>query len=314
MTKPFTGRIGIIGSGALGAFYGARLFKAGQDVHFLLRSDYDVVKEKGLAIKSFEGDFHINPPVYNSVESMGVCDFVLIGLKTTQNSVLPELLKPIVGPHTIVLTLQNGLGNEEAIADALGGGGARQIMGGISFICSNRTAPGVIHHIDHGQIRISEFGGEVGERAHAVAAMFAEAGIRCEVFESLLRLRWEKLVWNIPFNGLGVAAQANVAEVLASAELRKVARTLMLEAVATAEQGGTSLDPAIVDKMLRNSETMGPYRSSSQIDYESGNPVEVESLFGEPVRRGRAAGTAIPAMETLYAIIKHRDKKQRAEK
>lgn len=307
MTQPFKGRIGIIGAGALGAFYGARLARAGHDVHFLLRSDYETVKQHGLSVKSFEGDFHIKPPVYDSPESLGTCDLVLVGLKTTNNAALPDLLKHTITPETLVLTLQNGLGNEDAIAKALGAGSEKQILGGISFLCSNRIAPGVIHHIDHGQIRISEFGQPVSDRTHAVAALFTSAGIQCEVFDNLMRVRWEKLVWNIPFNGLGVAAQANVEEVLQSPELHDLARNLMLETVASAEKSGTSLDPAIVEKMLKNSESMGPYRSSMQVDFENGNHVEVESIIGEPMRRGRAAGASVPRMEMLYALIRQRD-------
>lgn len=307
----FKGRIGIIGAGALGAFYGARLARAGHEVRFLMRSDYEAVRNNGLFVKSFEGDFHLKADVYNSPEAMGVCDLLIIGLKTTANDALPALLGPTTGPDTVILTLQNGLGNEDAIARALesrsGGGSqnaASRVLGGIAFLCSNRTAPGHIHHMDHGWIRMGEFNAPVSDRTHAIAGLFQSADFRCEVYDDLLKARWEKLVWNIAFNGLGVAAKSDVGQVLASPELRAVARNLMDETVKAATATGAPIDPAMSDKMLKNSESMGPYHSSMQVDYEQGRPLEVESIIGEPVRRARAAGSEVPHMAMLYALVK----------
>lgn len=301
----FRGRIGVLGAGALGAFYGARLARAGNDVHFLMRSDFDHVQAHGLRVKSFEGDFHINPPVYQAPEELGRCDLLLIGLKSTDNHALPELLRSTAGPETLVLTLQNGLGNEDAIAAALGGGqqARERILGGIAFLCSNRVGPGVIHHLDHGWIRLAEFAGPAQERTHQVGAMFNEAGIRCVVYDSLLQARWEKLVWNIPFNGLGVAARANVEQVLADKRLRRLAERLMQEVVQAARTDGVALDEALPEKMLKNSESMGPYRTSMQLDHEAGRPLEVESILAEPLRRGQATGADLPALEMLVALV-----------
>ncbi len=313
MSNIFTGRIGVIGSGALGAFYGARLARAGHDVHFLMRSDYEAVKREGLFVKSFEGDFHIRPQVYPSAAEIGLCDLVIVGLKSTSNDALPELLADVAGPETVVLTLQNGLGNEEAVADVLaftGPDAASRVLGGIAFLCSNRTGPGQIHHMDHGWIRMGEFGSAVSERTHAIAGLLQSADIRCEVYDNLLQARWEKLVWNIPFNGLGVAARANVAEVLNTPELRGLAENLMVETVKAAQATGVPVDDSLPAKMLNNSESMGPYRSSMQVDFEIGNSLEVESIIGEPVRRALAAGCDVPHMAMLYALVKRLGEKE----
>lgn len=298
----FTGKIGILGSGALGAFYGARLSRAGNDVHFLMRRDFDAVRRSGLRIKSFEGDFEIHPHVYVTPESLGICDLVIISIKTTDNASLPSLLKPTVGPNTLVLTLQNGLGNEDAIASVLGS--SENILGGIAFLCSNRTGPGEIHHMDHGWIRLGEYSGAPRDRTHAIAGLFNAAGVRCQVYDSLLQARWEKLVWNVPFNGLGVAAHsADTAAVLADENLRSVARGLMEEVIAAAKADGVTLDPTIADKMMKNTESMGPYKTSMQLDYEAARPLEVEAIIGEPLRRARRAGIPTPRLEMLYAIV-----------
>ncbi len=314
--EPFRGKIGVIGAGALGIFYGGRLYRARFDVHFYVRSGYDVVRTEGYIVHSCDGDFAIRPPVYPTPSDLGRCDLVLIGLKTFANDKLPELLGPICDSNTVVLTLQNGLGNEEAIARALVTSGihsdaeqaARQIIGGTAFLCSNRVAPHVIHHTAHGFVRLAEFRGAPQARTHTVAAMFTQAGIDCEVRDSLAAIRWEKLVWNIPFNGLGVAAgHAHTAAILGDDELRVVASELMQEVVAAAHADGVVIDEALPKDLMAKTEVMGPYRSSMQIDYEEGRPLEVEAILGEPVRRARRAGIPVPKMQMLYAIVRRLD-------
>ena len=136
---------------------------------------------------------------------------MLIGLKATANDQFLDLLPPLVGPETAVLTLQNGLGNEEALARFFP---VEQIMGGLCFVCLNRLEPGVIHHIDHGRIVIGEFQRWPEPRTHDIASMFRNAGVPCKVADNLAAAHWEKLVWNIPFNGLGVASCAGLEAVL----------------------------------------------------------------------------------------------------
>lgn len=302
-------RIGILGAGALGAFYGARLFRAGHDVHFLMRRDFDHVRAHGIEVRSFEGDFRITPPVYPDAKSLGPCDLVIIGLKSTDNSALPALLEPLCHPSTVVLTLQNGLGNEEQVARALAGQDAgERVMGGIAFLCSNRTGPGQIHHIDHGWIRLGEFRGKARPRTEGVAELFRSSGIRCEVYDSLLQARWEKLVWNIPFNGLGVAACADTAAILADPELTGLVHGLMEEVGRAAAVDGVTIPPELCERMVANTRTMGSYRTSMQIDFEQGRRLEVESILGEPLRRARRGGVEVPRLEMLHVLVQRLDR------
>ena len=147
-------KIGVVGCGALGSFYGARLGRDGHEVHFLLRSDYDVVRREGVRIRSVDSDFQAQPRCAKRPEEIGVCDLVLIGLKTTANHRFEELLPPLAGPQTAVLTLQNGLGNEARLAALLG---AERVLGGLCYVCLNRIAPGVIHHLSQGTIVLGEY-------------------------------------------------------------------------------------------------------------------------------------------------------------
>lgn len=311
----FSGKIGVIGAGALGALYGARMARAGYDVHFLMRSDADTVRREGLSIRSAQGDFTIRPPVSTTPEEMGVCDLVLVGLKATDNGALPSILPPLVGPNTLILTLQNGLGNEDEIARVLAPEHPdirTRILGGIAFLCSNRIAPGVIHHIEYGHVRIAEFTGPAQPRTHLIGKLFTDAELGCVVSDSLMHIRWEKLVWNIPFNGLGVGAEdADTRVVLDDPELRAVARGLMEETILAATADGVTITPDFPDTMMSYSEGMGPYKSSMQLDYANGRPLEVEPILGEPCRRALAAGLAVPRLQMLYGIVRRRDRLNR---
>ncbi len=194
-------RVGVIGSGALGLYYGALLQKASHDVHFLLRRDYQAICRTGLQVTSPRGDFHLaEVNGYRTSREIGPVDLILIGLKAYANDDLVELVRPLVTAETTILTLQNGLGNEELLAAAFGAG---HIVGGVAFLCCNRGEPGVVHHLDQGSIRIAEFSKGLSTRvATELAETFNQAGIPCEACSDLTRVRWEKLVWNIPFNGL----------------------------------------------------------------------------------------------------------------
>jgi 2-dehydropantoate 2-reductase len=188
----------------------------------------------------------------------------------------------------------------------LGGGeqANTRILGAIAFVCSNRVGPGQIHHIDHGWLRMGELSGPAQPRTHSIAELFRTAGIQCEVYDSLRRARWEKMVWNVPFNGLGVAARANVAQVLSDPELRQLARNLMEDILVAARADGLQLNESLCEVMMRNSETMGPYRTSMQIDFEEARPLEFEAIIGEPLRRARTAGLQTPYLKMLYTIVR----------
>jgi 2-dehydropantoate 2-reductase len=323
-------KIAVVGCGAVGSFYGAKLFKAGYNVNFLLRSDYEAVKQNGIFIHSVDGDFQIRPPVANKPDQIGSSDLVLIGLKTTANSHFKELLEPLVTEHTLIVTLQNGLGNEEQLAAIFG---EENILGGLCFVCLNRIAPGVIKHIAHGRIVLGEFKRKPQKRTYEIAEMFEKSGIKCEIAENLEKAHWEKLVWNIPFNGLGVAGVAGYEAVetgvfnpqrglgsvlttdiiLADPRWEKILRELMREVIAIANAKGLDVSPDIEDEFVNRTRLMGAYKASTLLDFELGRPLELESLYLEPLRQAEAAGVNVPRLKSLCNILieldKLRDKK-----
>ena len=167
---PSNPRLAIIGAGAVGGYYGSRLAQAGLDVHFLLRSDLETVRAQGLHIRSIKGDFHLPAPhIHATTAEIGPCDVVIIALKSTANAALPDLIRPLLHADTKLLTLQNGLGNEEFLADHFG---SERVIGGLCYVCINRTAPGVIDHSAQGLVVIGDPQGppQPATRALAIAA------------------------------------------------------------------------------------------------------------------------------------------------
>ena len=333
-------KIAVVGCGAVGSYYGARLCCAGREVHFLLRSDYDAVRHNGVTVRSFEGDFHVQPKCARTPDEISVCDLVLIGLKTTANDQFPKLLPPLVGPQTAVVTLQNGLGNTEQLARLFS---PEQILSGLCFVCLNRVDPGVIHHLEYGMIVLGEFQRRAGPRTHGLAAMFRDAGVPCKVTDNLARAQWEKLVWNIPFNGLGVAGAAGYEalvtqpstpinsvsastrqsrcreqalnpqpvlttdKLLADPRWEKLLRDLMLEVIAAAGALGFEIPVAYAEEQIERTRTMGAYRASTLIDFERHQPLELESMFLEPLRRAQKAGVPVPRLAALCNVLQQLD-------
>jgi len=300
----------IIGTGALGGFYGARLQHAGCEVHFLLHTDYDHVRQHGLICESKDGDFTL-PRVnaYRDVRDLPRCDFVCVCLKTTQNHLLPEILPPLAHGNATVLVMQNGLGIEDDVAKIVG---PQHVMGGLCFICSNKIGPGHIRHLDYGDVRIGEYsaaGTPVGvtDRMRQVAADFQRAGIPTELSPDLLTARWEKLVWNIPYNGLSVVLDSTTDHLMADPHTRTLVQDLMSEVVADAAACGRRIPPEFVKEMLDRTDRMKPYRTSMKIDYDEHHPMEVEAIFGNPLRAAHQAGAKSPLIEMLYRQLKFLD-------
>jgi 2-dehydropantoate 2-reductase len=312
-------KIAIVGCGALGSFYGAKLCRDHREVHFLLRSDYDVVRRKGVTIRGKDGDFNVRPKCARTPAAIGQCDLVIIGLKTTANDQLCKLLPPLVAPHTAVLTLQNGLGNEEKLAEMVR---PEQIVGGLAFVCLHRVAPGAVHHIDHGNIVIGEFRRWPEPRTHDIATMFRHAGVPCHVTDNLSRARWEKLSWNIPFNGLGVASSAGLEALEARQPARAVQPCLttdklledprwsvvvlevMKEVIAAGCGLGLDLPDSLVEKQMARTLTMGAYKPSTVLDFENGLPLELEALFLEPLRQAQSVRVPTPWLASLCRVLR----------
>lgn len=298
-------KIAVIGSGAVGCYYGSKLARGGHDVHFLMRADLDRVRSHGLEIRS-----HAEPTVllrdeisvHGDTEAIGPCDLVIIALKATANAALLTLIPPLLEPKTRLLTLQNGLGNEAYLATHFG---EERVLGGLCFVCINRLAPGVVEHFSQGTVAMGRHGADPDTWTRALAETWIRCGIECQLMDDLRQARWRKLVWNVPFNGIAIAAGGvDVSVILASSELSALAKALMTEIIGIATELGLVMPADLIADQFAKTAEMGPYKPSSLLDFLNQRPVEVEAIWGEAYRQGRALGSPVGHLETLYWLLK----------
>ena len=294
----------IVGTGALGGYYGGLLAKAGCDVHFLMRSDAAQVREHGLRVDSIHGDFHLaNVQAYASTTEMPPCDYVIVALKSTQNASLSTLLPPILHQNSYAIVLQNGL-HVEAKTEAIVGKG--RVLGGCCFLCSNRIAPGHIRHLDYGSILLGSYLGLDGNSPAVPDSIildivddFVKATITIEATDRLQRARWKKLMWNIPFNGLSVILDASTNTIMKTPASRTLAESTMRDVLSAARACGESIPDEHVENLMDHTEKMVPYDSSMRLDFLAGRPMEIEAIFSNPLRAAQQAGYAAPIIEVL---------------
>jgi 2-dehydropantoate 2-reductase len=295
--------VAIVGSGAIGTYYGAKLALSGVNVRFLMRGDLAHVQRHGIRLVEKNVTHELRPAAaYASTREIGPVDLVIVTLKTTSNRELGALVPPLLHRDSVALTLQNGLGNEEALAAVAG---RERTIGGLCFIAANRTGPGEVTCFEPGSMAIGEIEGPATHRTREAAAMFARAGVACVADNSLLQARWSKLIWNIPFNGLSIAAGGITTDViLRSPELAGRVRRLMRETALAARAQGFSISDEFVEYQITRTPGIGAYRPSSLVDFIAGREIELEAIWGEPLRRGQAAGVAMPELAQLYAELK----------
>jgi 2-dehydropantoate 2-reductase len=299
-------RYGIIGTGAVGGYYGAQLVTAGCDVHFLVHSDFRHIQKHGLRMTTPKGVFTLPVRVYAQTTDMPRCDVLLVTLKATKNHLLPRLLAPVVKRGGLIVLLQNGIGWEEKLASLFP---HTHMAAGLAFLCSTKIGPGHIQHLDYGAVTLAPYAGsQRTAKAPAilkrVAADFRRAGVPVRILPDLVLARWKKLVWNIPFNGLSVVHNALTDKLVSDAALRKEVLALMDEVVRGARALGRHIPRLFVQKMIRDTERMKPYRTSMKVDFDRGRPMEVEAILGNPLRMARAAGVELPKLAHLYRQLK----------
>ncbi len=311
MKSPFT--YAVIGTGAIGGYYGALLQRSGKTVHFLLNSDYDHVRKHGLSIASVNGDFAL-PQVnaYADPHTLPRCDVAIVALKATANGILPAILPYVVNEKGIVLLLQNGYGQEEFIASLPG---VHTIVAGLCFICSVRRGPGTIHHQDYGSVILSQYsqdGSPSGVTAimERLAADLTDAGVPVDTNPDLIEARWRKLVWNIPFNGLSTLFQVDTAHIIGSPFLEHLSKDLMSEVAEGAAALGRVIPEEFITKMVNDTRNMRPYFPSMKLDFDAGKKLELEALYKKPLEAASQYHKKLPRIEMLYEELSFLEEKK----
>lgn len=302
-------RYGIIGTGAIGGFYGGKLAQSGQEVHFLFHRDYDYVRQHGLQVDSCNGSFHLDHVnAYCSVEDMPACDVVLVCLKSTNNHLLPDLLRPLLHPHTLVVLIQNGIGLEpdlQALFPDV------QLAAGLAFICAAKTEPGRVNHQFNGQISLGNFSCRDERLMQQLLDDLNAAGVPARQME-YQEARWKKAVWNMPYNGISVVLNAQTDALQKSSSARPLVRDLMMEVINAARHLGVQgLDETFAERMMEMTDRMIPYSPSMKLDYEFHRPMEIYYLYTRPIQMAREAGFPMPKLEMLEAELTFLEKAQK---
>ncbi len=296
-------RYAIIGTGAIGGYYGCKLAKSGKDVHFLLHRDYDYVLKHGIQVDSCDESFHLDKlNVYNDISSMPKCDVVLVCLKSTNNCLLEQFIPSIVNDDTLVVLVQNGIGLEYDVQQKFP---QLPLAAGLAFICCAKTQPGRVNHQCYGSINIGNYSCKNQLQINQVIYDLRNAGIDANEVE-YNEARWKKAVWNMPFNGLTVALNTQTNLLLQNTFTHKLVKDIMLEVITAARLlGVNNIDETFADKMIEMTIKMTPYSPSMKLDYDFKRPMEIYYLYTRPIVEAAKAGFQMKKLEMLEAELRY---------
>src|SRR5215471_5241306 len=296
-------RIAVYGAGGVGGYFGGRLAQAGADVRFIARGAHlQALREQGLRVRSVTGDFEVRAPATDDPAEVGSCDFVLFCVKTFDTDAAAARLGPLVGEDTAVVSLQNGVENEEKLALAVG---EDHVMGGAAFIFAEIAGPGVIRHTGGpASITFGELDGRASERARRLLAGCEQAGIGAELSATIKTVLWAKLAFICAQAGLTAAARLPIGDIRAAAASWAAFSRLVAEVCAVAEADGNPVPEAAQERALALAQAAEPGSFSSlHDDLVAGRRVELEDLHGFVIRRAAKYGLAVPMTEAVYAIL-----------
>ena len=306
-------KILIMGTGAVGSFYGGKLARAGHEVIFIARGEnLHALRHQGLTVKSYQGDFRLERVhATDRPQEAGACDLVLFCVKSYDTRDAARLIRSAVGPHTTLISLQNGVENEELLEQTLG---TDPILGGMAYIGAEVVNPGVIVHAVAGRIAFGERSGQRTSRAARLERMFLDAGIDAQLSSHIDTILWDKLMWNAAFNAICTLSRSTVGEVLAHPQTRVLVRETMTEVVAVARAQGLDLEESRADEHIASSQSppMSTFATSMAHDLARGKRLEYDALNGAVVRFGERFRVPVPLNRMLYGLLARLDAASRS--
>lgn len=301
----------VVGTGAVGSYYGGKLFKAGAKVSTLCRSDYEQVKSNGIKINSVNENYVFTPQdvIKDSKDYKEDADYVIVATKVVQDIDIVNILRPVIKKNTSIVLIQNGIDVEMPIVEAFP---ENEIISGLAFICVSKVGKGEILHQDYGKLVIGKYPYGKSEKIEKLNKLFNTSEFICTIDEDIISARWRKLVWNAPFNPISVIGGGiNTKEMLADKEMYRLVKNVMIEVVSLAQKLGHNLNEKLVEDNINNTLKMAAYKTSMLLDFENKRPLEVEVILGNPIRLARKIDFSVPYMESLYALLKIIDIKNR---
>ncbi|MBD9358574.1 ketopantoate reductase family protein [Methylomonas albis] len=296
----------IAGAGAIGGFYGGLLAKAGADVSVVCRSDYDIVKQQGYRIESATlGSWQFMPSqvLRNAADYEGQADYLILCSKVTADIDRVALIRDAVAPHTAIALIQNGVEIEHELQQAFPD---NLLISGLAFICCNRIAPGKISHLAYGKLILGNLSNSHELNTPHLRDLFLRAGIECVISEDIIASRWQKCVWNAPFNPLSVLSGGLATQAILQNQENFV-RRVMQEVCNIAEACSHPLPTDIVESHITLTREMPPYKTSMLLDFERGHTMETEAILGNAVRAAQRQGVDCPCLQSLYVLMQLRE-------
>jgi 2-dehydropantoate 2-reductase len=301
-------RIVVMGAGGTGGYFGAKLARAGEDITVVARGAHlAAIREHGLRVRSAsEGEWTVRVPAVERVEGLPPAELILFCVKSFDTESAADLIRPAIGPGTGVLSIQNGVDNEDTLARILGPG---HVMGGVAQVFATIEGPGVIRHTLLGRIIFGEMDGRDSERARAFLAACGGAGIPAELTGNVVKALWEKYVFLVAQAGLTALSRCPAGVIRRVPETRRMYRLLLDEMAALGGAVGAGIDAGIVDHCLELLDSLGGQAYTSlHHDLVHGKRLELEALHGHAVRLGERHGIATPMLFAVYAALRpHRD-------
>jgi 2-dehydropantoate 2-reductase len=306
-------RIAVMGAGAVGGYFGARLAASSNEVGFIARGSHlTALRRNGLAIESFQGNLHIRDALFTGdSNAVGPVDLILFCVKSYDTEPVAQSLGPMMGPETIILSLQNGVDNADRIARLWGN---HHVLAGVVYIASQLLEPGRIKHSAGGKIVFGAAKGQAHVTTEAVERLLSSAQISCEISKDIRAVQWRKLLWNAPFCAISCLTRATVKEIVESDALTKLALDCMAEVREAAATQAVALSPALFAETLHFSKGLGDFKASMLQDLEAGKPLEFEAFNGIVVNLLQRAGKQAPINQVFYGALNYLDERIRMTK
>ncbi len=298
-------KILIMGAGAVGLFYGARLQQAGEEVYYCARGEnLRLLRERGLEVKSFKGDFKLQVNATDNPREFAPYELILFCVKSYDTIATARLLVGCLGEDGAVMTIQNGVENEAALCTVLP---RESVMGGNARVGAELTAPGKLLHTASGIIEFGELDGRETPRAERMAEAFKRAGVFGQLTRDLKSVRWKKLMGNNGTNTVSALARCTLGEMFAEPESDALVRRLINETAIVGRAEGANISDDDIEALYnvaRGFSNASAIKTSTLQDLERGKRLEYDAISGAVVRAARRHGISVPATETVHALLK----------
>ena len=290
----------IVGAGAIGGFYGSFLVHPDTRISAIVRSNTDHIRQHGYRIYSIHGEWQFQPEniYHHPTEIESSPDLLIITTKAVSNLNLSDYIKPLVGPETVIMIIQNGIYNDTQLHESYPN---NLLISGLAFIGVTRTGAGIIEHTDHGRLTIGKYPDGSHDYLSKIVNWMTTHGAKVTISETIQTERWKKLVWNTAFNPLSVIYQKDTKALCRDHEDQL--RTIMTEVMQLATADGHHLSSALIDRYMTQTAQMTPYKTSMLVDHINNRDLEIDAILTRPIQLGHYYNVPCPNIVNIHQQI-----------